>query len=110
MITEDEKDSIASLGTPARLNTANGEAVASKRLKVPLRWSTPTDALVMKGCCNILLLVRRFLEQGFSLEWEAGPKPALTSPNGETLELEVENCAPRVYRRCPVIFDVGGCC
>lgn len=46
------------LHTPMRRNTADGEATASKGLKVPSRSSTSADTLVMKGCPNTLSLGR----------------------------------------------------
>lgn len=77
-----------------RRNTANGEVAASKKLKVPLRASATADALMMKGCPNILSLGKRCIQEGFACEWKSGKWPVLTSADGQSYELDIENYVP----------------
>lgn len=93
-ITDSQKNNIEEMETPMR---TNGDLIVSNRLKAPLRSSTSADALIMKGCTNILSLGRRCLEQGFSFEWKAGVRPVLKSPNlmSRTMSL----CFPLLLRR-----------
>lgn len=75
-----EKKIVEDMDTRMRWNTANGEVRASIKVKVSLNTATTADALIMKGCRNMLSLGKACLEEGFSFVWnsgeEAGPDPS----------------------------------
>jgi hypothetical protein len=77
------------------LNTANGPIVVDR--EIPMQCAPLWDnvvPLVLPSTPPVLTIGRRCMQEGYSFHWPSGQQPTLTTPDGETLVLEVDNFVP----------------
>ena len=80
---------------PMVLETANGNIKADSEANVSIgRLGTQTTAIVLPDSPSVLSLGRRCMVEGYKFEWPPYGPPVLTSPNGQSIILEVENMVP----------------
>ena len=97
-ITGRDRESICQKPAPMVVQTANGTVDVDKQMTLTVKEGSTSriNALVMNDTPCVLSLGKRCMDEGYRFVWDQYQEPKLFAPDGEQIELSVQNFVPYI--------------